>query len=215
MPIVAILGATSPIANVVARQFAAEGCDLVLTARDPHAIAEAADRIATGFSINVEHHALDAGDEQSVSALIESFGEHFPDVVICLLGKQEEAGQSRAETVVLDGLVSANLVMPAMLLERCAAKMMERGSGSIIGVSSIVGDRGRQKNYWYGAAKAGFTAYLSGLRQRLTPLGIHVMTVKPGVVAIPGVRAVIPLGERHRLRRSPLISTKDGSNAGM
>ena len=52
----------------------------------------------------------------------------------------------------------------------------------IAGVSSVAGDRGRASNYAYGAAKAGFTAFLSGLRNRLAKQGVHVLTVKPGFV---------------------------------
>jgi short-subunit dehydrogenase len=57
-----------------------------------------------------------------------------------------------------------------------------RGSGTVIGVGSVAGDRGRIGNYVYGAAKAGFATYLSGLRNRLTRAGGHVVTVKPGFV---------------------------------
>jgi hypothetical protein len=58
----------------------------------------------------------------------------------------------------------------------------QRRSGVIIGVSSVAGDRGRGSNYMYGSAKAGFTAYLSGLRNRLAKSNVHVITVKPGFV---------------------------------
>ena len=51
-----------------------------------------------------------------------------------------------------------------------------------MGISSVAGDRGRASNYVYGAAKAGFTAFLSGLRNRLAKQGVHVVTVKPGFV---------------------------------
>jgi len=60
---------------------------------------------------------------------------------------------------------------------------LARGSGTLIGISSVAGDRGRATNYVYGSAKAGFTAFLSGLRNRLAKRGVHVMTVKPGFVA--------------------------------
>ena len=60
--------------------------------------------------------------------------------------------------------------------------MEERGSGTVIGIGSVAGDRGRVGNYTYGAAKAGFHTYLSGLRNRLTRAGGHVVTVKPGFV---------------------------------
>ena len=55
-----------------------------------------------------------------------------------------------------------------------------KGKGTIIGVSSVAGERGRAKNYIYGSAKAGFTAYLSGLRNQLCKENIHVLTVLPG-----------------------------------
>ena len=59
----------------------------------------------------------------------------------------------------------------------------KRKSGFIVGISSVAGDRGRKSNYLYGSAKAAFTAYLSGLRNRLYDAQVHVMTVKPGFVA--------------------------------
>ena len=49
-------------------------------------------------------------------------------------------------------------------------------------MSPVAGDRGRASNYCYGAAKAGFTTYLSGLRNRLAGKGVHVVAVKPGFV---------------------------------
>jgi short-subunit dehydrogenase len=60
--------------------------------------------------------------------------------------------------------------------------MEQRGSGTIIGISSVAGDRGRSTNYIYGSAKAGFTAFLSGLRNRLISKGVRVITIKPGFV---------------------------------
>jgi decaprenylphospho-beta-D-erythro-pentofuranosid-2-ulose 2-reductase len=64
-----------------------------------------------------------------------------------------------------------------------AQKFESRRSGTIIGLSSVAGDRGRQSNFIYGSAKAAFTAYLSGLRNYLFDKKVHVMTVKPGFMA--------------------------------
>jgi short-subunit dehydrogenase len=52
----------------------------------------------------------------------------------------------------------------------------------IIGISSVAGERGRQSNYFYGSSKAGFTAFLSGLRNRLSRKNIQVITIIPGFV---------------------------------
>src|ERR1700709_2942426 len=71
---------------------------------------------------------------------------------------------------------------PALILGMFAERFLKRGAGSIIGISSVAGDRGRGSNYIYGSAKAGFSAFLSGLRNRLASKGVHVITVKPGFV---------------------------------
>lgn len=64
-----------------------------------------------------------------------------------------------------------------------AQKFEGKRSGTIIGLSSVAGDRGRQSNFIYGSAKAAFTAYLSGLRNYLFEKKVHVLTVKPGFMA--------------------------------
>ena len=77
--------------------------------------------------------------------------------------------------------METNYTAPARLL-LAAARIMQPGS-AIVGISSVAGDRGRASNYIYGSAKAGFSAFLSGLRNSLVKQGIHVLTVKPGFVA--------------------------------
>ena len=57
-----------------------------------------------------------------------------------------------------------------------------RCRGILVGFSSVAGERGRAANYVYGPVKAGFTAFLSGLRNRLAAAGVHIVTVKPGFV---------------------------------
>ncbi|AZB28124.1 SDR family NAD(P)-dependent oxidoreductase [Chryseobacterium balustinum] len=64
-----------------------------------------------------------------------------------------------------------------------AQKFESKRSGTIIGLSSVAGDRGRQSNFIYGSAKAAFTAYLSGLRNYLFEKKVHVLTIKPGFMA--------------------------------
>jgi decaprenylphospho-beta-D-erythro-pentofuranosid-2-ulose 2-reductase len=73
----------------------------------------------------------------------------------------------------------------AALLTHVAARFAPRRAGSIVVISSVAGDRGRQSNYVYGAAKALVTAFTSGLRQRLHKSGVAVITVKPGFVDTP------------------------------
>jgi decaprenylphospho-beta-D-erythro-pentofuranosid-2-ulose 2-reductase len=106
----------------------------------------------------------------------------LPDAVVSavgLLGDQREA-ESDVDLATL--VFRTNFEGPSLLLGLFAGQFEARGSGTIIGISSVAGDRGRASNYVYGAAKAGFTAYLSGLRNRLAKKGVHVITVNPGFV---------------------------------
>ena len=96
-----------------------------------------------------------------------------------LLGEQSSSSENMA---IADTVMLTNYVAPALFLGEVANRMEKRGSGTIIGISSVAGDRGRGSNYTYGSAKAGFTAFLSGLRNRLAKHGVHVATVKPGFV---------------------------------
>jgi decaprenylphospho-beta-D-erythro-pentofuranosid-2-ulose 2-reductase len=71
------------------------------------------------------------------------------------------------------------------LLTRLAPRMAAQQQGSLAVISSVAGDRGRASNYLYCSAKAAVSAYLSGLRQRLSHEGVNVLTVKPGFVDTP------------------------------
>jgi short-subunit dehydrogenase len=93
------------------------------------------------------------------------------------MGDQEQA---RIDFHEVHTTIDVNYTGAVSILNVVAADFEQRGHGTIAGISSVAGDRGRQSNYIYGSAKAGFTAYLSGLRNRLAGTGVHVMTVKPG-----------------------------------
>ena len=77
---------------------------------------------------------------------------------------------------------NANLLGPISVLSLFADAFENRGSGTIIGISSVAGIRGRARNYFYGSAKAGFSCFLSGLRARLHAKGVTVISVMPGYV---------------------------------
>src|SRR5262249_40856636 len=101
---------------------------------------------------------------------------------------------------VLRQSLEINFVSAAALLEITAAYFEQRKTGYIAVISSVAGDRGRQSNYIYGAAKAGLTAYLQGLRNRLYHAGVHVLTIKPRFVATR-----MPFGKVNP--NSPLVAT--------
>ncbi len=169
---VLILGAASDIGLAIAHEFAREKAGVILAAREPGRLeADAVDlRVRYGTEVTVTEFDILRTDRHD--AFLDGLPA-LPDVVVCVVGLL--TGQ--AELVM-----QTNFNAPALMLEAVAARMEARGTGSIVGISSVAGDRGRASNYVYGSAKAGFTAFLSGLRNRLAAKGVQVVTVKPGFV---------------------------------
>ncbi len=98
------------------------------------------------------------------------------------VGSMPSQEEIDAEPSLIDGTITDSFTGPARFLTMLAPLLEERGKGTVVGVGSVAGDRGRLGNYVYGASKAGFHTYLSGLRNRLGRSGVHVVTVKPGTV---------------------------------
>lgn len=106
------------------------------------------------------------------------------DLVFCAAGYlglgTEDGLYDNANT---EKIIDVNYAKLVPVLNFFSQKFESKRNGTIIGLSSVAGDRGRQSNFIYGSAKAGFTAYLSGLRNYLFDKKVHVMTVKPGFMA--------------------------------
>jgi len=190
-----ILGARSDIARACARQLAAEGyANLMLAARDPEALAPDAEDLRIRNQIRVSTHAFDALAPAGFDAFLDGLGT-LPDVVICAVGLLGEQAESQADPAAALRVLRSNFEGPALILGLLAERMDRRGSGTIVGISSVAGERGRASNYVYGAAKAGFTAFLSGMRNRFATGGVQVITVLPGFVATR-MTAGMPLNPR-------------------
>lgn len=179
---VLILGATSDMARAVARAFAARGCAIQLAAREPAALEGDRADLETRYGVAVSLHAFDALDVAGHAAFVTGLPE-LPQVAISAVGLMGEQAENAADMTRAAEVMRANFEGPATILGALANAMEARGSGTLVGISSVAGERGRASNYVYGSAKAGFTAYLSGLRNRLADKGVHVVTVLPGFVA--------------------------------
>lgn len=179
MKTVLILGATSDIAQAVAKKYAADGWGLMLAARNAEELAAIAADLKVRSGIEVQTAAFDAADFESHQVFYDSF-ETKPDAVIAVFGYMGDQKKARTDFSEVQKTIDVNFTGMVSILNIVAADFEERGNGSIVAVSSVAGDRGRQSNYIYGSAKAGLTAYLAGLRNRLAKKGVHVMTVKPG-----------------------------------
>jgi decaprenylphospho-beta-D-erythro-pentofuranosid-2-ulose 2-reductase len=184
---VLIIGATSAIAEATARIFAERGAALHLLARNPERLDTVASDLKLRGAAEVTQGLFDGGDIDAqgpaLAAAYEALG--LPDIVLIAYGdlpdqKACEADAGRAlEALTLNG------TSVIALLTRLAGPMEERGEGTLAVISSVAGDRGRQSNAYYGAAKGMVSIFLSGLRNRLHDKGVQVITVKPGFVDTP------------------------------
>jgi NAD(P)-dependent dehydrogenase (short-subunit alcohol dehydrogenase family) len=197
---VLVVGGSSDIGHATALRYAQAGWHVALAARDIVAAQRNADDIRARTGVEVTVHPLDVLQTDKLADFAASLPV-LPDTVISVIG--ELGDQKRAETDLAHAclIMRTNFEAPSLLLGLFAGAFQTRGSGTIVGVSSVAGDRGRGSNYVYGAAKSGFSQFLSGLRNRMALAGqVRVITVKPGFVRtrmtahlkLPGPLTVMP-----------------------
>lgn len=177
-----VLGASSDIARAIARKFASEGWDILLAGRDPELLSRDAADLRLRYSVNAESLKFDALEFESHAGFWDGISRK-PSAVACVFGYLGDQKISENNWNEAKRVIDTNFTGAVSILNIAANYYESQKSGAIIGISSVAGDRGRMSNYMYGSAKAGFTAYLSGLRSRLSKSGVKVLTVKPGFVA--------------------------------
>jgi len=181
MPTVLILGATSDMGYAIAKKFAAEGYDIQLAARKPEQLQAFQSDIQIRYGRQCSVHAFDALNFDTHASFYNTLSPK-PDVSICVIGYMNDNEKVIANWPETLRTINTNYTGAVSILNVIAADYAQRSQGTIVGISSVAGNRGRQSNYIYGSAKAGFTAYLSGLRNALLKKNVHVMTVLPGFV---------------------------------
>jgi decaprenylphospho-beta-D-erythro-pentofuranosid-2-ulose 2-reductase len=179
---VLVLGAASDIGRAIAHAYAKAGRPVILAARNATRLDPDLKDFAVRYGVAARTVEFDVLDIAGHGAFLEKLGE-LPGTVVCVVGFMGEQARSEQDPAAAELVIRSNYVGPAAIMAEAANRMVARGSGTLIGISSVAGDRGRASNYVYGSAKAGFTAYLSGLRNRLAKTGVAVITVKPGFVA--------------------------------
>ena len=176
-----LVGGTSDMGRATALRYAEAGWRVLLAARNADAARRNAEDAVARTGAEVSVHALDVLDTARFAAFIDGLPA-LPDTVVCVVGELGDQARAEKDLEHAAMVLRTNFEGPALLLGLFAERFLARGSGTLVGVSSVAGDRGRASNYVYGAGKAGFTAFLSGLRNRLAPAAIRVITVKPGFV---------------------------------
>lgn len=176
-----VLGAKSDIAKAVAHKFADNGFNIYLSARSHIDLENDAKDIEIRHGVKAKTLEFDALKFSSHRHFYESLNNK-PVGVICAVGYLGTQKKAEQDLVEAQRIISTNFTGCVSILNEIVNDFENKKRGFVIGISSVAGDRGRQSNYLYGSAKAGFTAYLSGLRNRLSRSNVRVITVKPGFV---------------------------------
>jgi decaprenylphospho-beta-D-erythro-pentofuranosid-2-ulose 2-reductase len=181
MSTVLILGATSDMGFAIARKYASENHSIQLAGRNEAQLKPLQSDLQIRYNIGCSVHVFDAMDLASHQAFYASLPVK-PDITICVVGFMGDNEKVIVDAAATQQTIVTNFSGPVSILNIIAEDYTARKQGTIVGISSVAGLRGRQSNYIYGSAKAGFTAYLSGLRNKLFHSNVHVVTVLPGFV---------------------------------
>lgn len=183
---VLVAGATSAIAQALTRCLAEERASLFLVGRNADHLAAVRDDLRVRGA-EVAMAVVDLDDLSCHDALAAEVEARLGgiDLAVVAWGALGDAERTRHDGVEAARVLHTNLVAPASLLTALAGRMEARGAGTLLALSSVAGDRGRQSNYPYGAAKGGLSLFLQGLRNRCHRRGVRVVTVKLGFVDTP------------------------------
>lgn len=180
---VLVLGATSAVAQELALQYSAQGAELYLVGRNAEKLERLAKRLPP---TRVTFAQADLNQTENAAHLIRGIVETFGPIDIAiiahgLLGTQLRSEQEYAEASLV---IQTNYLSVVSLVIPLANHFESKGSGHLVVLSSVAGERGRPRNYTYGSAKGAVTLYLQGVRSRLWPkVGVH--TIKLGPVDSP------------------------------
>jgi decaprenylphospho-beta-D-erythro-pentofuranosid-2-ulose 2-reductase len=183
---VIILGALSAVAEATARRYAANGATLALAGRRVDAMASLAADLSVRGAADARAFELDLAKtdpDMALEAMVEYLGG--ADVILLAYGVLTDQDRAIADTAYARDQLQVNFTSAA-LWSLAAARVLEaQGSGALVVIGSVAGDRGRQSNLVYGAAKAGLAVLVQGLAHRLAASGARAVVVKPGFIDTP------------------------------
>jgi short-subunit dehydrogenase len=179
-----VLGATSGIAEATCRIWASQGASLFLVARNADKLAAVAADLKTRGAAYVDSAIADLDDTTQHPALLAHAINSLGGMDVAYLAHGILGDQAKAEQdfETAAQIIHTNFVSAVSLLTWLANFCAQRHSGVLAVISSVAGDRGRKSNYLYGSSKAGLTAFLGGLRNRVDREGVTVLNIKPGPV---------------------------------
>ena len=179
-----IIGATSAIAQAFARLRVPRGDEVFLVGRNTAKLQVLAADLQVRGAKRIGTLAADANDFESHGPMFEAAQAELGGVDTVLIAHGVLGDQKAAERdcKMAEQAYMTNFLSVVSMLTPISAYFEAQRRGTIAVISSVAGERGRQSNFIYGSAKGGLSLYLGGLRNRLHPSGVTVLTIKPGFV---------------------------------
>jgi decaprenylphospho-beta-D-erythro-pentofuranosid-2-ulose 2-reductase len=201
-----VVGASSGMGAALAKRLAAGGCQVALVARREAELATVCEAINAGGPVLARAYPHDVRCVEEVPGLFQQIAADLGglELVIYAAGVQPRVAPDEYDTEKDRLIVEVNVIGAMAWLNEAARRFERAGDGTIVGISSIAGDRGRRGNPAYGASKAALDHFLEALRNRLSQRGVRVVTIKPGFVdtdltrGMPGLFWLISADEAAR-----------------
>jgi len=181
-----IVGASSGIGAALARTLAADGTLVALVARRQDKLAALASEL-NADALLARVYAHDVMQTENAAPLFETITRDLGglDLIIYAAGIMPPVGPEEYATAKDAEIIAANFTGAVAWLNEAARRFEKAQTGTIVGISSVAGDRGRRGSPVYGATKAALNSYLESLRNRIERRGAFVVTIKPGPVKTP------------------------------
>ena len=182
-----MLGALSAIGEATARFYAVDGAKLLLAARDEERLTQVAGDLKARGACDCVIWPRDLsapGITADYAKMVEALDGQV-DAVLLFYGMLGDQRQAEQDPALLNDIMSINFTSAAEWAVAAANQLERQGNGILVAISSVAGDRGRQSNYAYGAAKAGLTTLIEGIAHRLAPSGAKAVALKLGFVDTP------------------------------
>ena len=184
---VLVIGATSAIAKATARLYADRNAELFIIGRNEERLQELMCDLQIRSTGPVGRRVLDVTKQKEHEDAIEQaydFLEHIDIALICH-GSLPDQEACELDYEMAEKEITINGLSVVSLLTLLARKLKDQRHGILAVITSVAGDRGRQPNFVYGAAKSMVSTYLQGLRGKLHPFNVHVVDIRPGLVDSP------------------------------
>lgn len=186
MTTVAVIGATSAIAQATMRIWAARGADLRLVGRDAERLDVVAQDLAVRGAHSVDTLVRDIDGAGAVADVTDwVFGVGRVDTVLVAYGTMPSQEAADDDLTVAESLLQVNGTLTVLTAQAAVLRLLAQGGGALAVIGSVAGDRGRQSNYLYGAAKAMVATAVAGLQHRTAGTPVTVTLIKPGPTATP------------------------------